>query len=95
MIVLRTLLGAELRRRRMAQQRTLLDVSSAARVSLGYLSEIERGRKEVSSECLAAVCDALGCSLASLLNAVAVEVAAQERATVVPLPTRSSDSAAA
>lgn len=95
MIVFRSLLGVELRRRRVAQQRTLLDVSSAARVSLGYLSEIERGRKEVSSECLAAICDALGCSLASVLNAVAVEVAALERTTVVPLPTRNADTAAA
>ena len=95
MIVLRTLLGTELRRRRMAQKRTLLDVSSAARVSLGYLSEIERGRKEVSSECLAAICDALGASLAGVLNDVAVEVAALERGTVVALPTRTSDTAAA
>lgn len=95
MIVLRTLLGTELRRRRIAQQRTLLDVSTAARVSLGYLSEVERGRKEVSSECLAAICDALGCSLASVLNGVATEVAALEAATIVPLPTRSPDSAAA
>lgn len=95
MIVLRSLLGVELRRRRVAQERTLLDVSTAARVSLGYLSEIERGRKEVSSECLAAICDALGCSLASVLNAVAHEVAALERTTVVPLPTRTADTAAA
>ena len=95
MIVLRTLLGVELRRRRVAQKRTLLDVSTAARVSLGYLSEVERGRKEVSSECLSAICDALGCSLANVLNEVALEVAALERTTVVPLPTRSADSAAA
>lgn len=95
MIVLRTLLGVELRRRRVAQKRTLLDVSTAARVSLGYLSEVERGRKEVSSECLSAICDALGCSLASVLNEVALEVAALERTTVVALPTRSADSAAA
>lgn len=95
MIVLRTLLGTELRRRRIAQQRTLLDVSTAARVSLGYLSEVERGRKEVSSECLAAICDALGSSLASVLHEVAVEVAAIERTTVVALPTRNPDSAAA
>lgn len=95
MVVLRSLLGVELRRRRVAQKRTLLDVSSSARVSLGYLSEIERGRKEVSSECLASICDALGCSLASVLNAVAADVAALERATVVPLPKRNADTAAA
>lgn len=94
-MLLRTLLGVELRRHRVAQKRTLLDVSGAARVSLGYLSEVERGRKEVSSECLAAICDALGVSLARVLNAVALEVAAIESTTVVPLPTRNSDSAAA
>lgn len=94
-MLLRTLLGVELRRHRVAQKRTLLDVSTAARVSLGYLSEVERGRKEVSSECLAAICDALEVSLASVLSAVAVEVAALESTTVVPLPTRKSDSAAA
>ena len=94
-MLLRTLLGVELRRHRVAQKRTLLDVSGAARVSLGYLSEVERGRKEVSSECLAAICDALGVSLASVLSAVALEVAAVESTTVVPLPTRTSDSAAA
>ena len=95
MIVLRDVLGAELRRRRMAQGRTLLDVSTAARVSLGYLSEVERGRKEVSSECLAAICAALAIPLSGLLASVAAEVGIQERHTVVPLPSRQPDSAAA
>ncbi len=88
MIVLRNVLGAELRRRRIEQKRTLLDVSSAARVSLGYLSEVERGRKEVSSECLAAICTALDSSLASVLSSVSTEIALREHATVVALPTR-------
>ena len=95
MIVLRHILGAELRRRRIEQKRTLLDVSGVARVSLGYLSEIERGRKEVSSECLAAICSALGTSLASVLSAVSTEIALREHATVVALPKRTPDSAAA
>ena len=95
MIVLRDVIGAELRRRRMLQARTLLDVSSAARVSLGYLSEVERGRKEVSSECLAAICGALGIPLSGLLASAAADVARRERPTVVAMPTRQPDSAAA
>lgn len=88
MIVLRQVLGQELRRLRVDQHRTLLDVSSAARVSLGYLSEVERGRKEVGSECLAAICAALGEPLSDVLASVAREVALRERPTVVALPTR-------
>lgn len=95
MIVLRDVLGAELRRRRMQQGRTLLDVSTAARVSLGYLSEVERGRKEVSSECLAAICGALHIPMSGLLASVAAEVSLLERHTVVALPARRPDSAAA
>ena len=87
MILLRQALGVELRRRRRAQGRTLLDVSTVARVSLGYLSEIERGRKEVGSECLAAICAALDSDLSSVLACVAQDIAAQERPTVVALPT--------
>ena len=59
MIVLRRVIGDELRRRRQDQGRTLREVSSAARVSLGYLSEVERGQKEASSELLASICTAL------------------------------------
>jgi len=85
-IVLRDVLGAELRRRRVQQGRTLLDVSTAARVSLGYLSEVERGLKEVSSECLAAICTALRIPMSGLLASVAAEVSMLERHTVVALP---------
>ena len=63
----RDALGASLRRLRLRQGRTLRDVSAAARVSLGYLSEIERGRKEPSSELLAAICAALGLTLSDVL----------------------------
>lgn len=65
--LLRTALGVVLRAERTAQARTLSDVAAAARVSLPYLSEVERGRKEPSSEVLAAICGALGLTLADLL----------------------------
>ena len=65
--LLRTTLGQILRRARREQGRTLADVARAARVSLPYLSELERGRKEASSEVLAAVCEALRIELSDLL----------------------------
>ena len=63
----RDALGVSLRRLRLRQGRTLRDVSTGARVSLGYLSEIERGRKEPSSELLAAICASLGVTLSDVL----------------------------
>ncbi|GAA1861101.1 helix-turn-helix transcriptional regulator [Myceligenerans crystallogenes] len=66
--LLRDLVGRILRRTRMAQRRTLADVATDARVSTAYLSEVERGRKEASSEVLAAVCAALGMKLADLVE---------------------------
>ncbi len=78
MVILRQVVGEELRRLRQDQSRTLRDVSSAARVSLGYLSEIERGQKEPSSELLAAICTALEVPMSSLLRSVSDEVAAVE-----------------
>lgn len=65
--LLRTMLGDVLRRTRLAQGRTLADVARAARVSMPYLSELERGRKEASSEILAAICEALHIGLSDLL----------------------------
>ncbi|MGY1782881.1 helix-turn-helix domain-containing protein [Geodermatophilus sp. SYSU D01036] len=70
MTLLRTQLGRTLRGHRLQQRRTLRDVSGAARVSLGYLSEVERGQKEASSELLASICDALDVELADLLAEV-------------------------
>ncbi|MGP4018139.1 helix-turn-helix domain-containing protein [Saccharopolyspora sp. 5N708] len=70
-VLLREAVGERLRRARTAQSRTLRDVSRAARVSLGYLSEVERGRKEASSELLASICDALDLPLPELLVTVA------------------------
>jgi transcriptional regulator with XRE-family HTH domain len=78
MVILRQVIGEELRRRRQDQGRTLRDVSAEARVSLGYLSEIERGQKEASSELLAAICSALDVPLSSLLRSVSDEVGSQE-----------------
>jgi transcriptional regulator with XRE-family HTH domain len=78
MAVLRRLIGDALRRERLAQQRTLREVSSAARVSLGYLSEVERGQKEASSELLAAICDALDVPLSRVLREVSGELAIAE-----------------
>jgi hypothetical protein len=63
----RDLVGEVLRRERLAQDRTLKDVAEAARISMPYLSELERGRKEASSEVLAAAAQALGLGLADLL----------------------------
>jgi transcriptional regulator with XRE-family HTH domain len=75
--LLRTLLGDVLRRARHRQRRTLADVARAARVSMPYLSELERGRKEASSEVLAAVCDALRIELSDVLAEVGRELAAE------------------
>ncbi|MFF2188603.1 helix-turn-helix domain-containing protein [Streptomyces sp. NPDC058155] len=68
--LMRDLVGAALRRARLRQGRTLKDVADRAQVSLPYLSEIERGRKEPSSEVLAAVCRALGLHLVDLVGAL-------------------------
>ncbi|MFF4899637.1 helix-turn-helix domain-containing protein [Streptomyces sp. NPDC001068] len=66
----RDLVGDVLRRERLDQERTLKDVAEAARISMPYLSEIERGRKEASSEVLAAAAHAVGLDLGSLLSRV-------------------------
>jgi transcriptional regulator with XRE-family HTH domain len=75
MTLLRTQLGNSLRSHRLSQRRTLRDVSGAARVSLGYLSEVERGRKEPSSELLAAICEALDIPLPDVLTEAAQAMA--------------------
>ncbi|MEU3980711.1 helix-turn-helix transcriptional regulator [Streptomyces sp. NPDC026672] len=72
--LLRNLVGDVLRRERTAQERTLRDVADAARISLPYLSEIERGRKEASSEVLAAAARALGLGLGDLLSRTGAEL---------------------
>jgi len=77
-ILLRHVIGEQLRRLRNEQSRTLREVSRAAQVSLGYLSEVERGQKEASSELLASICGALNTSLSDLLIDVSADVARQE-----------------
>lgn len=68
--LLRTTLGDVLRRTRLGQGRTLADVAGSAKISMQYLSELERGRKEASSEILAAICDALDVDLPDVLAEV-------------------------
>jgi transcriptional regulator with XRE-family HTH domain len=80
--LLREVLGDVLRRARTKQRRTLREVSDAARVSLGYLSEVERGRKEASSELLGAICAALDVPLSQLLVEAGEQLARRERALV-------------
>ncbi|MFF0189382.1 helix-turn-helix domain-containing protein [Streptomyces sp. NPDC005244] len=80
MILLRRLLGDVLRRQRQRQGRTLREVSSSARVSLGYLSEVERGQKEASSELLSAICDALDVRMSELMREVSDDLALAELA---------------
>ena len=74
MILLRRLLGDVLRRQRQRQGRTLREVSASARVSLGYLSEVERGQKEASSELLSAICDALDVRMSEVMREVSDEL---------------------
>ncbi|OLF05464.1 transcriptional regulator [Actinophytocola xinjiangensis] len=77
-VLLREAIGDRLRHARTNQRRTLREVSRAARVSLGYLSEVERGRKEASSELLAAICDALELPLSQLMHHVASDMGAMD-----------------
>jgi transcriptional regulator with XRE-family HTH domain len=77
-ILLRHALGEHLRARRLELGRTLREVSADAQVSLGYLSEIERGRKEASSELLGAICHALDVPLSQILAGLAADIRARE-----------------
>ncbi|OBG37520.1 transcriptional regulator [Mycobacterium alsense] len=77
--LMREVIGDVLRRARTSQGRTLREVSDSARVSLGYLSEVERGRKEPSSELLNAICDALDMPLSTVLTGAGERMASAER----------------
>jgi transcriptional regulator with XRE-family HTH domain len=95
MVLLRRVIGDALRARRQGQHRTLREVSTAANVSLGYLSEIERGQKEASSELLSAICEALGARLSEVLGEVSGTLALAEGvdgvlAPLEPAPTETS-----
>ncbi|HTI74669.1 MAG TPA: transcriptional regulator ClgR [Mycobacterium sp.] len=80
--LLREVIGDVLRRARTEQGRTLREVSDTARVSLGYLSEVERGRKEASSELLSAICGALDIPLSRVLSDAGEEMAREEIAAL-------------
>ena len=87
MVLLRRVIGDALRARRQGQHRTLREVSTEANVSLGYLSEIERGQKEASSELLSSICEALGAQLSEVLREVSdtLALAEQMEGVLVPL----------
>jgi transcriptional regulator with XRE-family HTH domain len=89
-MLLRDAVGRELRAARILQSRTLRDVARDARVSLGYLSEVERGQKEASSELLASICTALNIQLSTLLSDVTSQIAKTEK---TPLTVVNSDAA--
>ena len=95
MVLLRRVIGDALRARRQGQHRTLREVSTAANVSLGYLSEIERGQKEASSELLAAICDALGARLSEVLGEVSDTLLLAEEMEGVLAPVKPADEPAA
>jgi transcriptional regulator with XRE-family HTH domain len=85
MVLFRRLLGDVLRSRRIEQGRTLRQLCAEARVSLGYMSEIERGQKEASSELLAAICTALDVPLSEILSEVSDAVSLEEAAMALRL----------
>jgi len=76
--LLRTHIGSTLRQARISQCRTLRDVAKSARVSLGYLSEVERGQKEASSELLNAICQALDLTLLAVIADVSIALSAAQ-----------------
>lgn len=92
-VLMREMLGETLRELRMSSAKTLREVSGEARVSLGYLSEVERGQKEASSELLNAICGALDVPLSHLLRQVGDRI--DVRASVTALPVRRQTVAAA
>lgn len=90
-VLLREVIGDVLRRTRTSQGRTLREISDSARVSLGYLSEVERGRKEASSELLSAICSALDVPLSRVLTDAGSDLARHEdppRFAEAAVPTR-------
>ena len=82
MVLLRHAVGQSLRASRTSQSRTLREVAREARVSLGYLSEVERGQKEASSELLNAICTALGLALSDVMVDVTNELKSRETVTL-------------
>ena len=93
-MLLRDAVGKELRAARVAQCRTLRDVARDARVSLGYLSEVERGQKEASSELLSSICTALNIQLSTLLSDVTTQIAKSEKTSLTVLSSQITSDAA-
>lgn len=93
MVLLRRVLGDTLRERRRDQHRTLREVSTEARVSLGYLSELERGQKEASSELLGSICEALGVQLSDVLREASdtLSLAEEMAGVLAPLADQQAD----
>ena len=90
MELLRTHIGAALRGARTSQGRTLRDVAQEARVSLGYLSEVERGQKEASSELLNSICIALNLNLSAVLVEVATQIKLHETPVLTVVDTNAA-----
>lgn len=86
-VLMREMLGQTLRELRRDAAKTLREVSGEARVSLGYLSEVERGQKEASSELLNAICGALDVPLSDVLRLVGDRVDAHAAVTRLPVAT--------
>jgi|SRR5690348_4750581 transcriptional regulator with XRE-family HTH domain len=84
-VLFREALGDVLRQERVRLGLTLRELSGRARISLGYISEVERGQKEASSELLASLCDALDVSLASVLRDVSETIAVVEAPITLPV----------
>ena len=95
MSTLRKALGEELKTLRKSQGLSLRALSAKAKVSLGFLSEIERGQKEVSSELLNAILDALNTPLSQVVLKAGQQIAQEERqAVVVKMPVKNQHRAA-
>jgi len=86
-VLFREALGDVLRQERVRRGLTLRELSGRARISLGYISEVERGQKEASSELLASLCDALEVTLSSVLRDVSDSIAVVEAPITLPVPT--------
>lgn len=90
MVLMRTHIGQALRGARISQKRTLREVAKAARVSLGYLSEVERGQKEASSELLNSICLALNLSLSNVIYSVAHQIYLEEAPQLTAVDTNAA-----
>ncbi|KQO63205.1 MULTISPECIES: helix-turn-helix domain-containing protein [unclassified Curtobacterium] len=84
MVLVRQEIGDVLRDFRLQKGRTLRQVASKASVALGYLSEVERGQKEASSEILASVADALETPISVIMREVGDRLAVIEGLSPVP-----------